>query len=284
MAESRTVATRSRLLTGALTCLLDQGIAKTSARTIAAAAGVNQALIFYHFGSVDALLALACQEAAEQRVTRYRDRLAGVTSLGGLLAVGREIHAEEHADGNVAVLAQLLAGAQTNPQLGPATAAGLRLWIAEIEQVLDRVLAGTPLDGLVDAAGLARAVAASFIGLELYDGVDADGGARAFAALDQLAAIAALVDDRNPVVRRAVTVALRRSLKKSSASTKTSAPKKGSRVATAGAPMVNSKSGKRSTPTQDSAPANGGGPGKTRATEQAPENAEQPSPAEPERP
>lgn len=210
MTESRTAATRSRLLAGALTCLLDQGIAKTSARTIAAAAGVNQALIFYHFGSVDALLAAACQEAAERRVARYRERLAEVTSLGGLLAVGREIHAEEHADGNVAVLAQLLAGAQTNPQLGPATAAGLRLWIEEIERVLERVIAGTPLDGLVDAPGLARAVAASFIGLELYDGVDADGSAQAFAALDQLAALAALVDDRNPVVRRAVTAALRR--------------------------------------------------------------------------
>ena len=271
MTESRTAATRSRLLAGALTCLLDQGIAKTSARTIAAAAGVNQALIFYHFGSVDALLAAACQEAAEQRVTRYRDRLADVTSLGGLLAVGREIHAEEHADGNVAVLAQLLAGAQTNPQLGPATAAGLRLWIAEIEQVLDRVLADTPLAGLVDATGLARAIAASFIGLELYDGVDADGGAQAFAALDQLAALAALVDDRNPVIRRAVTVALRRSLKKNSAATRPSTPTRNNASAIGGAPTT------ASGPTKDGGARKSGGGGKT-------EPIEQPSPAERERP
>ncbi|WP_152361642.1 TetR/AcrR family transcriptional regulator [Microlunatus speluncae] len=218
MAESRTGVTRDRLLTGALACLLDQGIAKTSARTIAAAAGVNQALIFYHFGSVDALLAAACRRAAEQRVARYRERLAGVTSLAGLLDVGREIHAAEHADGNVAVLAQLLAGAQANPQLGPATAAGLHLWIAEIEVVLERVVTGTPLAGLVDPPGLARAVAASFIGLELYDGVDPAGSTRAFTALDQLAALAALIDDRNPVVRRAVSAALRHGVKKSAGS------------------------------------------------------------------
>ncbi len=216
MAESRTEATRNRLLTGALTCLLDQGITKASARTIAATAGVNQALVFYHFGSVDALLAAACQQAAEQRVARYRERLAGVTSLADLLDVGREIHAAEHADGNVAVLAQLLAGAQASPELGPATAAGLRLWIDELEFVLDRVLDGTPLGGLVDAPGLARAVAASFIGLELYDGVDPAGSARAFTALDQLAALAALLDDPNPVVRRAVTAALRHGLKQGS--------------------------------------------------------------------
>lgn len=214
MTESRTAATRERLLAGTLSCLTEQGIAKTSARTIAAAAGVNQALIFYHFGTVDALLAAACQHAAERRVARYRDRLAGVGSLAELLDLGRTIHAEEQADGNVRVLAQLLAGAQTNPQLGPATAAGLRLWIEEIEAVAARLIADTPLAGLVDPAGLSRAVAASFIGLELYDGVDPDGSATAFAALDQLAALAALLDDRNPVVRRAITAALRRGLRK----------------------------------------------------------------------
>ena len=49
--------TRTKLLEGALRTVTEQGIAKTSARTIAAAAGVNQALVFYHFGSVDELLA-----------------------------------------------------------------------------------------------------------------------------------------------------------------------------------------------------------------------------------
>ncbi|HEV7628954.1 MAG TPA: TetR family transcriptional regulator, partial [Streptomyces sp.] len=42
--------TRTKLLAGALRTVTEQGIAKTSARTIAAAAGVNQALVFYHFG------------------------------------------------------------------------------------------------------------------------------------------------------------------------------------------------------------------------------------------
>lgn len=209
-ANARTVATRDRLLAGALRCLVEQGIAKTSARAIATAAGVNQALIFYHFGSVDALLAEACRHAAAGRVDRYRERLARVESLSGLLELGREIHAEEERDGNVAVLAQLLAGSQANPALGAATAAGLQLWVAEIETVLARVLAGSPLDGLVDVPDLARAVSASFVGLELYAGTDPEGGARAFAALDRLGSVAALLEDRNPVVRRAVAAALRR--------------------------------------------------------------------------
>ncbi|MQA80617.1 MAG: TetR family transcriptional regulator [Streptosporangiales bacterium] len=206
--------TRDRLLTGALTCLSGQGIAKTSARTIATAAGVNQALVFYHFGSVDALLAAACRHGAELRVARYRERLAQVSSLAELLDLGRTLHAEEHAGGNVAVLAQLLAGAQADPRLAPATAAGLGLWIDEVERVLARVLAGTPLAGLVDVAGLARAVAASFVGLELYEGVDPEGSARALSALEQLVALAAVLEDQNPVVRRAVRAALRRGVRR----------------------------------------------------------------------
>ncbi|WP_251828759.1 TetR/AcrR family transcriptional regulator [Streptomyces sp. ATCC 21386] len=126
-------ATRTKLLEGALRTLVEQGIAKTSARSIAATAGVNQALVFYHFGSVDELLAEACRYGAEQRVARHRERMAAIGSLSELLAFGREMHVEERAAGHVAVLGQLLAGAQTQPRLAPATAAGLDLWIEEVE-------------------------------------------------------------------------------------------------------------------------------------------------------
>lgn len=190
--------TREKLLRGALTTLVEQGIAKTSARSVAAAAGVNQALVFYHFGSVDGLLAAACRHGAEQRVARYRDELAGITSLAGLLDFGRRMHERERAEGHVAVLGQLLAGAQSQPRLGPATAAGLDLWITEIEQVLTRVLGDTPVAGLADPAGLARAVAAAFVGLELYEGVDPDGAGRALDALEQLGVLLAAFESLGP--------------------------------------------------------------------------------------
>ncbi|TWV33824.1 TetR/AcrR family transcriptional regulator [Streptomyces misionensis] len=202
--------TKTRLLEGALRTLTEQGIAKTSARTVAAAAGVNQALVFYHFGTVDELLAAACRYGAEQAVARYRERLAAVTSLSELLAVGREIHEGERDGGHVALLGQLLAGAPTHPALGPATAAGLRLWIAEIEQVLTRLLAATPFAEFVDPAGLARAVAASFVGIELYEGADEAGARAALDALDQLASLVAAVEELGPVAQRAVRHRLRK--------------------------------------------------------------------------
>lgn len=202
--------TRQKLLEGALRTLTEQGIAKTSARTIAAAAGVNQALVFYHFGSVDELLAAACRHGSEQRVSRYRERLDAVSSLAELLQFGREMHEEERAAGHVAVLGQLLAGAQTQPRLAPATAAGLALWIEEIEKVLVRVFSATPLGEFADPVGLARAVAASFVGMELYEGVDEAGAGRALDALEQLSVLVTAVEDLGPLAQRAMRSRLRR--------------------------------------------------------------------------
>lgn len=124
--------------------------------------------------------------------------------------MGRQIHEEARTGGHVALLGQLLAGAQTHEALGPATAAGLDLWIAEIQAVLVRVLAATPFGEFADPAGLARAVAASFVGIELYEGVDPSGAHAALDALEQLGALVAALDELGPVAQRAVRHHLRR--------------------------------------------------------------------------
>lgn len=202
--------TKQRLIDGAIETIRTQGIAGTSARTIAATAGINQALVFYHFGSVDDLLRAACLAATEARVVPFAEHLDHVTDLRELLALGRALHTEEHRRGNVAVLAQMLAAAQTDPAHAEVTSAALRLWIAPVERALDRLLAGSPVADVIDTAGLARAVSAGFVGLELYEGVDPEGAAAALDALDQLAVLVELVDDLGPVARRALRAKLRK--------------------------------------------------------------------------
>jgi len=208
--SARMSDTRTRLLDGALETLRTKGIAGVSARTIASAAGVNQALVFYHFGSVDDLLAAACTYGAQQRLATYAGRLDAVRSLPELLVVGLELHQQERAEGNVTVLAQMLAGAQSEPRLAPATAQALELWIAAIETVLRRVVAESPLGAILDVGGLARSIAAAFIGFELYEGVDPAGAGEAMAAIAQLGVLIDVVDDLGPAARRVVRAKLRR--------------------------------------------------------------------------
>ncbi|MFJ9079472.1 hypothetical protein ACIRO3_30180 [Streptomyces sp. NPDC102278] len=66
-----------------------------------------------------------------------------------------------------------------------------------------------PLSLLADA-GLARAAAASFVGIELYEGVDPEGAARALDSLEQLAVLAQALEGLGPLSQRAVTHQLRR--------------------------------------------------------------------------
>jgi AcrR family transcriptional regulator len=204
------VSTKQRLIDGAIEAIRVHGIAGVSARTVAATAGVNQALVFYHFGSVDELLAAACVSATAERVELFRDRFAAVESLTELLEVGRALHAEESRLGNVAVLAQLLAGAQADGRLAEPVRSALRLWSDEIEVVLRRLLADSPLGEIADPAGLAHAVSAAFIGLELYEGVDPAGADAALAAVRRLAVLIDVVDDLGPVARTALRRRTRR--------------------------------------------------------------------------
>ena len=196
--------TRRRLIDGAIETVRRNGIAGTSARTVAAAAGVNQALVFYHFGSVADLLNEACRVSTAEDVARYRERFASVTSLRGLLALGRELHTDQRERGNVTLLAQMLAGAQGDERLASATSEAIQLWVREIESVLRRVVAGSPIEPVVDVPGLAHAVSAAFVGMELFEAVDPAGSSAALDALDRLGILLEVADDLGPVASAAL--------------------------------------------------------------------------------
>ena len=95
------MTTRDKLLEAAAVALAEDGVAGVSARTVAARAEVNQALVFYHFGTVDELLEAAVRRSVDLAVATYRDRSADVTSLADLLTLGRDLHRTEQERGNV---------------------------------------------------------------------------------------------------------------------------------------------------------------------------------------
>jgi AcrR family transcriptional regulator len=202
--------TRAKLLTAAAQSLREDGMAGLSARGIAGRAGVNQALVFYHFGTVGELVDAACRQAVDDSADFYRGQFATVSSLSELLTVGRELHARERATGNVAMMAQLMSGAQRDEVLSGAARYAMKRWNLEIETVVRRVLRGSPLATVADPAGVARAISAGFIGLELYEGVDADGAALALDSLEQLGLLVDVMNDLGPVARRALRAKVRK--------------------------------------------------------------------------
>ncbi|HZD00782.1 MAG TPA: TetR/AcrR family transcriptional regulator [Actinomycetes bacterium] len=74
--DPRSAATEARLLQGTLRCLRERGVAGTTSRDIAAAAGVNLAAITYHFGSKDELVARALLHAVRAWLEPARQALA----------------------------------------------------------------------------------------------------------------------------------------------------------------------------------------------------------------
>jgi hypothetical protein len=90
----------------------------------------------------------------------------------------------------------------------------MAVWSAEIEVVVRRVLSGSPLELIAEPSGLARAVSASFIGFQLYDGVNPAAAASALDALEHLGLLVDVVDDLGPVARRALQSRVRRTRKR----------------------------------------------------------------------
>jgi AcrR family transcriptional regulator len=212
------VNTRDKLLGAASAALAEDGVAGVSARTVAARAEVNQALVFYHFGSVAGLLDAAVRRSVDLAIASYRDRFADVATLGELLTIGRDLHEAERRSGNVLQMAQVMAGALRDETLAGAGRYAMDRWSAEVEAVLVRVLPGSPLAGLVDPGGLARAVAAGFIGLELYDGVDSEAATSALSSLDAIGALVSALDAVPPVAVRAVRSRARKAIARAATS------------------------------------------------------------------
>ena len=139
--------TRRQLVDAAIETLKDDGYVGASARAIAQRAGVNQGLIFYHFGSVANLLLAALDSVSEERLERYEAEVSGVTSPSQLVDVAEGIFRSDLEAGYITVLVEMIAGASSTPGLGPEVSARIQPWRA-FAQIVDR---GVPRRIPVDA-------------------------------------------------------------------------------------------------------------------------------------
>ena len=176
-ASSSGEETRQKILDATLETLQEEGIVGASARAIARAGDFNQALIFYHFGSVDEAIVAAIGELSRRRLERYRDPLMAVDNLTDLIHVARDLYENDRESGEVTVLAQAFAGASRDPEMGPAMYDHIDSWNQLIAEVVDRAIAASPLGDtpmakMLPRQELAMAISALFLGVELMGQLD----------------------------------------------------------------------------------------------------------------
>jgi AcrR family transcriptional regulator len=164
--------TRGRIVDATIETLRTEGIVGASARAIARTGGFNQALIYYHFGSIDEVLVASLAKMGAERKARYESALDEVTTLPELAQLAAELHKEDTAIGNITVLTQILAGAAHDPELGPRVFQEFEPWTAMVDEAIRKVVKDSPFEDSLPVEDLALAVSATFLGIELLTHLD----------------------------------------------------------------------------------------------------------------
>jgi AcrR family transcriptional regulator len=166
--------TRQRIVDAALETLKKEGFAGATSRAIAREGGFNQALIFYHFGSLDGLLLAALDHTSAERLERYRKAVDEADSAEELADVAASVYAEDRDRGHMTVVSQMVAGSVARPELAHEVVARMEPWIELCEDALRKALATTPAAEVVPLRDLAYAVVTFYLGLNLLTHLDQD--------------------------------------------------------------------------------------------------------------
>jgi AcrR family transcriptional regulator len=164
--------TPSRIVDAALGTLKEKGFAGATARAIARRGGFNQALIFYHFGSLNALLLRALDETSRQRMEAYEALLDRAGSVQELLTAAIRIYREDLDSGHITVLSEVIAGSLSHPELGPEIVSRMEPWVDFAERAISQVIHGSALAQVLPARDLAFAVVAFYLGIEMLNHLD----------------------------------------------------------------------------------------------------------------
>jgi AcrR family transcriptional regulator len=162
------------IIDAAIEAVRTRGAAGASARTIAQIGGFGQALIYYHFGSLNELLIASLEFTSLKRLDRYRKFAETVGSLEELVSTGRELFREDVASGHITVLSELVAACLTRPEMGPEVMRCLTPWIDLTQHLIDRFLKGSSLEGFVESRDAAQALMAFYMGMEMLYHLDQD--------------------------------------------------------------------------------------------------------------
>ena len=196
--SDRGEATRERIIAATLETVRRDGYAEATTRAIAATGDFNQALIFYHFGSLEALLDETFRQASERQVARYREAVAQLDGISDLVAIARTLHDEDLQSGSVAVITQMMAAAK-NPEQSGVLLDRFDLWIALVQEALEKAAGTMPLANMIPPREAAYAICAMFLGIEVMARLDPERS-EADAVFAMLESIAGMIERLGPML------------------------------------------------------------------------------------
>jgi len=202
LADAEPADTRAKILDAAFRRLATEGYAALSVREIAKDAGVNHALINYHFRTKDQLV-IAVLDAANQRLlTRQAAMYQGPGGFAQKWADARRFYESDLGSGFVRVQAELWAASFANAGLREKFVPRLLAWKQLVLGAVREALATAQAQGVVLPRPLTAEVIACWIsefwlGMEFADLLGAKGERQThLAALDAVQSLLEALDAR----------------------------------------------------------------------------------------
>jgi AcrR family transcriptional regulator len=166
--------TKSKILEAAFRRLAQDGYAALSMREIAKDAGVNHALINYHFRTKDQLVITVLDEANRRLLERQQRMYGAPTSFADKWKEARRFYEADLASGFVRVQAELWAASMSNPDLREKFVPRILAWkevvLGGVREALKALEAsGVTLPAPFTAEVIATWITEFWLGMEFAD-------------------------------------------------------------------------------------------------------------------
>lgn len=165
--------TRNRIIQAALETVRREGLVGASARTIARTGDFNQALLFYHFGSIEELLLESLTWANNIRIEQFAAQFEAANSLADLVDLAYDLYVSEVHDYQSALVA-IVAGWPAGSEVGQRVMEVLRPWDEMVQRSLRRCLDGSAFVQIMPAHDLTFGLVSLLLGVELNSRFDRD--------------------------------------------------------------------------------------------------------------
>ena len=166
LARADGASTRTLIIEATRRRLIAQGYANLNVRDIAADAGVNHALIGYHFRGKQPLVLAVLDDANARLLARQADMYAQPTKASGKWQQACDFYQEDLDSGFVKLLMELMAGSFHDEDLRREFTPRLLAWQKLIEGAVDEFIDGNDLKMPIPARAVSAWITWFWIGME----------------------------------------------------------------------------------------------------------------------